>query len=207
MAQIKNNQEEIPFNHYAALYRQTDPEEVSARTGLPFDPVSRSFTLKLMQSVYTIAHPVFSVRFQSGPGDRLSGFPAGQIVVMRFLIEGHLIRSNGSYLAYRDMPWGDVYNANFRSRCINRLARTFAGREDEVAQKMHRLGGIPYEKGDIGWEFEFLPGLSIRFSIWNADDEFPPSAQILFSDNFSYAFSAEDMAFIGDIFIGILSKA
>ena len=67
------------------------------------------------------------------------------------------------------------------------------------------LGGKSYEKGDIGWEFEFMPGLSIRFAIWNADDEFPPSAQILFSDNFRYAFDAEDMAVVGDVFIKILS--
>ena len=72
---------------------------------------------------------------------------------------------------------------------------------------MEALQGKPYEKGDIGWEFEFMPGLSIRISIWNADEEFPPSAQILFSDNFHYAFTAEDMACIGDIFIKILSAS
>ena len=50
-----------------------------------------------------------------------------------------------------------------------------------------------------------MSGLSMRISIWNADEEFPPSAQILFSDNFQYAFDADDMAYSGDIFIKILS--
>ena len=44
--------------------------------------------------------------------------------------------------------------------------------------------------------------LTIQFLLWLGDDEFPPNAQILFSDNFRYAFTAEDMANIGDIVIG-----
>ncbi|MFQ9393460.1 MAG: DUF3786 domain-containing protein [Lachnospiraceae bacterium] len=35
---------------------------------------------------------------------------------------------------------------------------------------------------------------------------FPPSAQILFSDNFPLSFSAEDMAVVGDITIGTMKK-
>jgi len=41
----------------------------------------------------------------------------------------------------------------------------------------------------------------MQFLLWLGDDEFPPNAQILFSDNFRYAFTAEDMANIGDIVI------
>ena len=207
MPEIKNNKEEIPFEHYAALYRQSDPTEISARTGIPYDPDRRAFTLTLMHSVYEIGHPELTVRFVSGPGDYLSGYLTAQVILMRFLTEGQSIRGNGTFLAYREMPWGEVYARNFERRCLQRLAYTFAGKGEAVAAKMARLGGTPYPKGDFGWEFEFLPGFSIRFAVWNADDEFPPSAQILFSDNFPYGFTADDMAYIGDIFIKILSLA
>ena len=40
-----------------------------------------------------------------------------------------------------------------------------------------------------------------KFLLWLGDDEFPPNAQILFSDNFRYAFTAEDLANIGDILL------
>ncbi|MBR4755026.1 MAG: DUF3786 domain-containing protein, partial [Lachnospiraceae bacterium] len=48
--------------------------------------------------------------------------------------------------------------------------------------------------------------LYLYFILWAADDEFPPSSQILFSDNFEYAFKAEDMAVVGDISIGAMKK-
>ena len=44
-----------------------------------------------------------------------------------------------------------------------------------------------------------MKDLYIRFIIWQGDDEFSPSAQILFSDNFSSSFTAEDLAYVGDI--------
>ena len=47
---------------------------------------------------------------------------------------------------------------------------------------------------------EFLKGLQVQLILWEGDDEFPPSAQILFSDNFPVAFTqGEDMAVVGDV--------
>ena len=205
MPDIPNNKEGRPIAYYAGLYHDADPAEIAARTGVPYDPARQVFTLTLMNSVYELTHPDFSVRFLRGPGDFLSGYLTAHILLLRFLTGGQFVSTVRGFRAYRDMPWGDVYLANFNNRCIRRLAYTFAGRGEEVARKMERLGGIPYNKGDFGWEFAFLPGLSIRFAVWNADDEFPPSAQILFSDNFQFAFDADDMAYTGDIFIHILS--
>ena len=51
-----------------------------------------------------------------------------------------------------------------------------------------------------------MPGLTIQLLLWLGDDEFPPNAQILFSDNFRYAFTAEDMAVIGDIVLGRMKR-
>ena len=69
---------------------------------------------------------------------------------------------------------------------------------------MERLGGVRIEYGDCGYEFEFMNNLRLRFILWAGDDEFPPSAQILFADNFSAAFHGEDMAVVGDVSIGVL---
>lgn len=41
--------------------------------------------------------------------------------------------------------------------------------------------------------------LGLCFILWEGDEEFAPTAQILFSDNFPAAFSAEDVAYVGDI--------
>lgn len=70
---------------------------------------------------------------------------------------------------------------------------------------MDKIGGTKLDFGDISYEFEFLNGLQLRMILWAGDDEFPPSAQILFSDNFPVAFvQGEDMAVVGDVSIDML---
>ena len=70
---------------------------------------------------------------------------------------------------------------------------------------MDNIGAAPISNGDAGYEFEFLNDLYLRFLLWEGDEEFPPSAQILFSDNFPLAFvQGEDMAVVGDVSIGVL---
>ena len=42
--------------------------------------------------------------------------------------------------------------------------------------------------------------------IYAGDEEFPPSSQILYSDNFASAFSAEDRVVAGDILISAIRQ-
>ena len=44
----------------------------------------------------------------------------------------------------------------------------------------------------------------LLYTSWEGDDEFPPSSQILFSDNFAACFAAEDLAVVGDISINMM---
>ena len=44
----------------------------------------------------------------------------------------------------------------------------------------------------------------MQILVWEGDDEFPPSAQILYSDNFAEGFAAEDRVVAGDILIGAI---
>ena len=49
--------------------------------------------------------------------------------------------------------------------------------------------------------------MDVYFILWGADDEFDPTCQMLFSDNFPRAFSAEDVAHVGDISISRIKEA
>ena len=70
---------------------------------------------------------------------------------------------------------------------------------------MEKIPGVKkLSLGDVSYEFEFINGLHVRFILWAGDEEFPPSSQILFEDNFPYAYQAEDLAVVGDISITTL---
>lgn len=203
----KDSKERIPYEHYLGLYQNMEPELISQRTGVPYDSEKGIFTLRLMGVPYRITHPGYEVCHLAEQAGYypLEAAPNARILVLRFLVEGTLCPSTGRFLTYREIPWGQVYFKQFQGRCLFRLAFGFGNKLEKFREIMKMVGGEPISYGDAGYEFEFLNGLKLRFILWQGDDEFPPSAQILFSDNFPMAFTqGEDMAVVGDVSINML---
>lgn len=61
--------------------------------------------------------------------------------------------------------------------------------------------------GDAGYQFDLIGPYQMRLLVWEGDDEFPPNAQVLYTDNFARGFSAEDRVVAGDILIGTVKNA
>lgn len=203
----KDSKERVPYEYYLERYQKEDPLAISDRTQIPYDEKAGVFTLRLMGCTYQISWPDYQIK--AVPENVICHYPLenaanARILVLRYFLEGTAAPAFGKFLTYREMPWGEVYFRQFQGRCIFRLAYGFGGKLDQFQSIMERLGGVRIEYGDCGYEFEFMNNLRLRFILWAGDDEFPPSAQILFADNFSAAFHGEDMAVVGDVSIGVL---
>lgn len=200
----KNNKEEVPWEHYLELYRALDPEEAALRCGVEYDPAQGGFGIRLMGVDYRVSFPDFTVTTdQEGFAALRDTYPA-KILVARYLTGGRYTPFGGTFVTYRDVPWGELYFRNFQGRCLARLAYGFGSQLPEFSAALESIGGKRVKTGDAGYEFEFINHLPMQFLLWAGDDEFPPSSQILFGDNVTSAFSAEDMAVMGDVSITTL---
>ena len=204
----KDNKERIPLEHYLSEYRNIDPKEAAGRCGVEYDEEKQQFHIRLMGFRYLVDFPEFAVHKEDeneeGAFLLLDMVPA-KIIVLRFLISAQVVKSSGKYLTYREVPWGEVYFRQFEGRCLMRLKFGFGFKLDKFAEGMEKIPGVKkLSLGDVSYEFEFINGLHVRFILWAGDEEFPPSSQILFEDNFPYAYQAEDLAVVGDISITTL---
>ena len=203
----KDNKERIPLEHYREEYRKLDPEEAALRCGVAYDPKNRQFHIRLLGYSYLVDFPEFDVHKEEEGQEGvflLLSQAAAKIIVLRFLISGQMVKSAGKYLTYREVPWGEVYFRQFEGRCLARLKFGFGFKIDAFCAAMEKMGAEKISMGDAAYEFEFINGLHVRFILWEGDDEFPPSSQILFEDNFPYAYQAEDLAVVGDLSISTL---
>ncbi|HSW39491.1 MAG TPA: DUF3786 domain-containing protein, partial [Acidobacteriota bacterium] len=100
-----------------------------------------------------------------------------------------------------------------------RLADAFGSRIFEFIRACEALGGVRNTESlhgkssaDASCDLPFLPNIIVRILLWtgsdadNDDISFPPQSQWLFSDNTPLAFSAEDVAVIGDMIINALKE-
>lgn len=159
-------------------------------------------------SSYTVSHPGLEIHCLEKEDKRavLCSDIHAKILLLRYFTEGDHMEATGNLLSYRDLPWGEVYYRQFYGRCIMRLARMFDNRLDTFKTVMEGLKGIPKEYGDMAYEFQFLENLRLCFVLWTGDEEFPSSAQMLFSDNFPVAYAAEDVAYIVDVVMDYIKK-
>lgn len=196
-----NNKDRIPLEHYKINFGQLDPVEISERCNIPYDPKKQRFILKLMNKQYMIIHPCAEIVGENE--QQIEDIPT-KILILRYLNEGRYFNPTGKLLTYRDIPWGEVYYPNFHGRCILRLSYSFGNQLDKFEKTMESIGAKKINMGDCAYKFEFIDNLYMYFILWGGDEDFPPSAQILFEDNFPFAFTAEDIAVAGDVSIAAL---
>ena len=194
--QIENHKEEVPFAHYEGLFRSLDPQEAVNRTGVKWD--GKEFYVNLLGREFAISHPDYALRAMDGGA--LPPLPT-QTFLLRYLLESRDVAWRGEWKTFREMPWGEMYIQPYTGRVLTRAAFTFGFRLGAFKAAAEKMGALPVKHGDAGFEFPLIGNFKMRFLVWEGDDEFPPSAQVLYSDNFAEGFAAEDRVVAGDILI------
>ena len=194
--QIENHKEEVPFAHYEDLFRKLDAAEAAARTGAKWD--GKEFYVNLLGREFAISHPVYAIRaLDEG---KLPPLPT-QTFLLRYLLESKKVAWKGQWKTFREMPWGEMYITPYTGRVLTRAAFTFGFKTKAMAAACEKMGATPVKHGDAGFLFNLIGDYQMQILIWEGDDEFPPNAQVLYSDNFAEGFAAEDRVVAGDILI------
>lgn len=201
--QFINQKEEAPFAFYKERFTAADPAEISARLGLPFE--NGGFSVTLLGTTYRISHPdcVFTADREDALG--VTSLTV-QVLLLRLLLLGKPALETEDFKSFSELPWGEVYQKPFSGRILNRAAFTFGTRLDDFRRAAEKLGGKPISQGDAAYEFRFTENYRLRLILWEADDEFPPSAQLLYSANFPLGFSADDRVIAAETLLNSLKQ-
>jgi len=198
--QVENHKEEVPFAYYEEQFRTLNPEETLTRL-----PDARwdgtEFTLRLLGRDFAIAHPDYAIRALDGGA--VPPLPT-QTFLLRYLLESREIPWGGQWKTFREMPWGEMYIKPYTGRVLTRAAFTFGTRVAAFRAACEKMGAVKLPHGDAGYQFELVPGYHMQLLVWEGDEEFPPNAQVLYSDNFETGFAPEDRVVAGDILISTI---
>lgn len=198
--QIEKHKEEVPFAHYAEKFRLLDPKDVCRRLSDVFWD-GTAFRVTLLGREFSITCPEYAIT--AADGEKLPPLPT-QTFLLRYLLESRDVAWGGAWKTFREMPWGEMYIQPYTGRVLTRAAFTFGTRVEAFRRACEKMGATPLPHGDAGYQFDLIGGYRMQIMVWAGDDEFPPNAQVIYSDNFADGFAAEDRVVAGDILISTI---
>ena len=130
--------------------------------------------------------------------------PPWRILVLHYLAIDSRPERLPPTIIFADLATARSYAGVYQGRVIARLCAT-AGRDAaKLSAAAASLGGKPATGGDVAFDFDIFPRISLRL-IWHApDDEFPASATLLLPANLESYLCSEDIVVLSESLVSRL---
>ena len=89
-------------------------------------------------------------------------------------------RRANEWLPFARLKDAGPFGPAFQRSIIDVFAATFSGKSQVLAQTLTDMGGLRLPVGDVGYQLNAFECIPVRFHFWDADDEFPAQANLLF---------------------------
>jgi hypothetical protein len=104
------------------------------------------------------------------------------IVVVRYLLEAGDDRLFNIWVSFRDLKDGAQMGSYVQSKIEDRIARQFAGKKEQLEERLKSLGGNVYRTGsspDLAVALQPFPRIPLLVLFWDSDKDFSGSFQFL----------------------------
>ncbi len=152
-------------------------------------------TLRCLGQDYEIVVPEGEVRTAAGePVDEHLA-----ILLLLYLTEATGRPLEDQWIAFEQISGGAGYIGSFRGRVLSPLLRTFGSSPGSMLAAATSLDGKPLAMGDAGVAIPALPRVPIAIVLWGGDDEFAPSASIVFDASIEGYLDAEAATVLAEL--------
>ena len=133
-----------------------------------------------------------------------------RIVLAWYILHGGRGDLTGDWVSYRDFKDGAFFHPAFVPTVEQKIAQDFTGKLDALKLAGKALRGEPLETGlggDLCFRYPALPRVPLALVFYDADEDFPASARVLFDASAPLFLDMECLAVIGSILAGRLAAA
>lgn len=110
----------------------------------------------------------------------------------------------GEWLNFKELSGVEGYTAAFRSRAIEPIIRKYGSHPDGILADLDRLPAKRVDQGDVGIVLEAFEGVPVMITLWRADSEFGPEANMLFDKSITKIFCTEDIVVLAGFVASLL---
>ncbi len=175
-----------------------EPRDVCLNSSVIFNREKNSYILPYLNRKYLVNHETGeTVQIDSGEKPPLHL----QIMFLHYLANADGTPLSGEWITFKELPGGQIYVEPYQGRAIKPLLKHF-GQEPELFREIAlTLGGKTESIGDVSVVLYPFPRVPVGFVFWEGDDEFPPSATIIYDASASHYLPTENYALLPGLII------
>jgi len=127
------------------------------------------------------------------------------ILLLHYLLRETPVKESGTYVSFRDLPAGQFYWTPFLNRTVNPLVRRYGNDTENLRKALGRFDWSAVELGDLGANIHCFGNIYVTLAYHVGDDEFAPTADVLFDSNIKHLFCTEDAVVLAStVCLGLL---
>ncbi len=155
--------------------------------------------IPFLDRIYKVSYPEFNfIDIQDGQSE----VPIkDQILILHYLQAEPPKFLDGQWISYREISRVFYHYNAFAQNAIYPLQQEFGNKSQELGRIVEKLKGKVVQAGDFGYEFNVFPMVPFRMILWEGDEEFDPSANILFDSSIVDILCPEDIAWMASIVV------
>lgn len=182
-------------------FAASDPQSLVFRAGVKYVEQDQELTVNLLNEEYRVRYPSGEV-YQQGKEIPISN----KILILHYLNAAEGVPLKNKWISFKELPSGQIYVTPFYNRAIRPLIKFFGEAPEKLLTAGVALGGEKGDMGDVSVRIPVLPMVPVTYVIWQGDDEFPASGNVLFDASAPNYLPTEDYAVLGGMVIYELNK-
>jgi len=188
----------LPFIKQArAQLKEADPVVLAARSGAQhkrLDKERGELRLTLWGQGYVVIYPDF-IAYEEESGEICSSRRQGLFLHYLRTADGRPLAHR--WVSLREIEGGEFYHRASQGYSGDRLAKRFGNDVEAFRRAAERASGERRELGDAAYSFLTLPRVPLVVVYWQGDEEFSPTAQVLFDASAGHYLPVDLLSVLG----------
>jgi hypothetical protein len=179
-----------------------EPQNIARAAAVRYDDEAGEFIVPYLNQEHRVRYPSGEVYLPQGGEASI----VNKILILHYLEHAEGVPLHHKWISFKEIPGGQIYINPFYNRAIRPLIKLFGCDSQGLITAGSALGGKKENLGDASIAVPVFPMVPVTYVIWEGDEEFEPSGNILFDGSAPNYLPLEDYAVIAGSVVFELRK-
>jgi len=175
---------------------QVNIEEQCRNSGAQYDANFNRVTIEYLNQPYFVKLPKYEISLKESEEQ----IPLrDKILILHYLSLAKGTPPTGKLITYKQVPGGTPYFARFSQLAVEPLLSHFGGNPELLIPAAEKLGGKSINRGGVAVVINAFSRVPVTIVLQGGDEEFPPTASIMFDSTIPDYLPSEDIRILCEI--------